>query len=261
MRTQDNPHVRYNSLQDFLISNPLEVDGIVGDAGSYFPVKGREVQGAAILFADMSAFSARSLEMSPVETLIFVNNFFAWITRRGLKDIPGIVDKYIGDELMVVFAREFGSADPFLDAVRCACAMIENDHLAFTPHIGIASGDVVIGHVGTMLRYDCSVFGAPVALAARCAAAKPILGRDGRVVFPDAAWNDRKLAEVLATSDKWKLSEPHQQEMKRMPTTAVRELSYQHMHIPTMSLEERARESFEKLKEAGSYNPRRFSFK
>jgi hypothetical protein len=38
--------------------------------------------------------------MSPTATLIYVQNFFAWITQEALRGRPGIVDKYIGDEVM-----------------------------------------------------------------------------------------------------------------------------------------------------------------
>ena len=71
---------RYNSLEDFLATNPLSVDAQVDDGwGAVFPVKGREIE-AAILFSDITGFCRRTLDLSPTETLIFVNNFFAWIS-------------------------------------------------------------------------------------------------------------------------------------------------------------------------------------
>jgi hypothetical protein len=101
----------YNSLEDFLATNPLSVDGQVDDGGGVlFPVKGREID-ATILFSDISGFSRRTLDLSPTETLIFVNNFCTWISAEALQGRPGIVDKYIGDEIMIVFSKEFGSAD------------------------------------------------------------------------------------------------------------------------------------------------------
>ena len=69
---------------------------------------------------------------------------------------------------MIVFSKEFGSDDPFVDAVQGARWMSENDAHSFCPHIGLASGKVIVGYVGTPLKYNCSVFGAPVALAALC---------------------------------------------------------------------------------------------
>ena len=96
---------KFKSLEDFLISTPLTVDGSLDDGwGAYFPVKGREIQ-ATILFADIASFSRRTKELSPTETLIFVNNFFSWITAEAIKDQVCIVDKYIGDEVMVLFSN------------------------------------------------------------------------------------------------------------------------------------------------------------
>lgn len=164
---------RYHSLQDFLASAEADVDGVLDTGwGFSFPVKGREIE-ATVLFADISGFSTRTLEMAPAEILIYVQNFFGWITAEALHGRPGIVDKYIGDEVMVVFSSEFGSVDPFADAVQAAAAMSRNDVHAYRPHIGIASGPVIVGYAGTATQYNVSVFGAPVALAARCAGVRP----------------------------------------------------------------------------------------
>lgn len=70
-----------------------------------------------MLFSAISGFSARTLTMSPAATLVYVQQFFAWVTAEALRGRPGTVDKYIGDEVMVFFSDEFGSEDPFADAV------------------------------------------------------------------------------------------------------------------------------------------------
>jgi class 3 adenylate cyclase len=108
---------QYHSLDDFLATHPLTVDGHGNDGGDVtYTVKGIEIE-ASVLFSDISNFSGRTFDMSPSETLAFVNHFFTWISEEALRGRPGIIDKYIGDEIMVVFSREFGSEDPFLDAV------------------------------------------------------------------------------------------------------------------------------------------------
>jgi hypothetical protein len=267
-------HYRYNSLEDFLISNPLEVDGILGDGwGALFPVKGREME-AAILFIDISGFSSRTLDLTPTETLIFVNNFFAWVTAEGLRHLPGVVDKYIGDEMMVVFSREFGSADPFKDAIQCACAMTEHDSLSYCPHIGIAAGLVTVGYVGTPLRYNCSVFGKPVALAARCASIHSIDDRSC-VICPAENWGARTLEETVPAPKRqmpdgsiqeserfWVLQPSRMEKIKHMPDLEVRELTYQLFHLPSQSVEDRARESLKSIKEGkfGHYHSLPFNF-
>ena len=161
---------RYATLADFLASQMLTIDASTDDGwGAPMSVKGREIE-ATILFADITSFSARTADLEPSETLAFVNHFFAWTSAEALKHGPGIVDKYIGDEVMVIFSNEFGSDDPLLDAVHAARAMGQYDASSFMPHIGIASGRVMVGYVGTPQGYSVSVFGTPVALASRCAA-------------------------------------------------------------------------------------------
>jgi class 3 adenylate cyclase len=190
---------QFHSLEDFLASTLGHVDGVLDDGwGSPFPVKGREIE-AAVLFADISGFSTRTLDMTPAATLVYVQNFFAWVTAEALHGRPGIVDKYIGDEVMVVFSDEFGSEDPFVDAVQAAAAMSRHDVHAYCPHIGIASGQVIVGYAGTALRYNVSAFGAPVALAARCASVRPAdpdTMVSSTIVMPASDWGDREIHDV-----------------------------------------------------------------
>lgn len=192
---------KYNSLEDFLISKPLTVDGELDDGwGALFPVKGREIN-ATILFSDISSFSKITLGLSPTETLVFVNNFFTWISAEALRDRPGIVDKYIGDEIMVIFSDEFGSTDHFIDAVQTARWMAENDVLSFCPHMGIASGKVTLGYVGTPLKYNCSVFGLPVALAARCAGIISQCSASSSIIFPADLWKGRLFNDIFPCTE------------------------------------------------------------
>jgi class 3 adenylate cyclase len=261
----------YHSLEDFLTGTMAHVDGQLDDGwGASFPVKGREID-ATVLFADISGFSARTADLTPAETLIFVNNFFAWITAEALRGRPGIVDKYIGDEVMVVFSNEFGSADPFLDAVRAARAMSEHDAHAFSPHMGIASGAVIVGYVGTPLKYSASVFGAPVALAARCAGIRPSAdagAASSSIVFPAREWGGREFSEVFpprryvnpdgSTIDQphaWELQEPRKVPVKNLPPVEVREILNRGFHGPSLSAEDRAREALDELRRHNRYWP------
>jgi class 3 adenylate cyclase len=285
-----NKMTKYNSLDDYLKSRRLDVDGLLKDShGAPYAVKGRIID-AVVLFADMTSFSARSNQLSPTETLIFVNNFFAEICTEGLEGRPGIVDKYIGDEMMVVFANDFGSEDPVVDAVAAARWMVENDTLGFNPHIGIAAGEVIVGYVGTPLKYDCSVFGAPVTRAQRCCQIRDSQGAPlGAIVLPALDWAGRKLEQVLT---KREVTQPDGIKSdivwKTMPPQKVMlKGDREELEIVVIALDDggaltggfkipldggpvltgalaaaegRAKRGFEALRKSGEFNPKRYSF-
>jgi len=262
---------KYSSLEEFLISSRLSVDGNVDyGSGASFPVRGREIE-ASILFADISRFSARTLALSPTETLIFVNDFFTWMTGPLMCRL-GVVDKYIGDEVMVVFSNEFGSVDAFADALLAARWMIENDGRAFAPHIGIASGSVTVGYVGTSLNHDCSVFGAPASLAARCAADKTFGTGSTRIVFPARDWKYSSLREVFppvaseshGDDDEdedtgWRLHDPSMADLRNIGQVELRCIEWVLCRVTTgnASPEESAKRWLQQLRAKGAYSPAR----
>lgn len=249
-------HRRFQTLEDFLIANPLTIDGEGDDGwGERFAVRGREIV-ATVLFADISRFSARTAGLGPAATLVFVNTFLAWISAEALQRTCGIIDKYIGDEIMIVFSREFGSSDPFVDAVQAARAMGESDYHSFEPHIGIASGEVIVGYTGTRLKHSCSVFGAPVATASRCASVKPLDDiASTRIVFPAKEWGGRSFDTVVpprfyresdgSRTEKprsWEIRPEREVEMKNLGMFTIREIENLAFHRPMFSETERANE-------------------
>jgi class 3 adenylate cyclase len=251
----------FHSLEDFLVSSTLTVDEQPDDgSGARFPVKGREVE-ATVLFADITGFSRRTLDLSPAETLIFVNWFFAWISAEALRGGNGIIDKYIGDEVMVVFSEEFGSDEPFVEAVQTARWMAEHDVWAFLPHVGIASGEVIVGYAGTPLKYNCSVFGSPVALASRCAGIKPATDDpySGSIVFPAAEWQERNLDDVIPPDgsgmQSWELLSSQDATPKNMDTIAARALVRRAAWLPTSRPELLAKDILAEIKKRGRYWP------
>jgi Adenylate and Guanylate cyclase catalytic domain len=261
---------KYNSLEDYLRSHPLDVDGLLDDGfGAFFPVKGR-LMDAAVLFADMSSFSSRSSELSPIETLILANNLFCWISAEGISSGRGIVDKYIGDEVMVVFSKEFGSEDPLADAISAGRWMAEKDYLGFGLHVGVAVGPVVVGYVGTPLRYNCSVYGTVVTLARRCCQIQS--QAEASIILPAKAWAGRKLEEVLLKEKvgdpdgqqsyidlPWELRPMRTETLKDGQELEVQEIARQGITLPPETPQQRARKAFEGLKGDGSYRPRRYT--
>lgn len=133
---------------------------------------GDQVQASlSVLFCDIRNFTALSHQLTPKETLAYANDFWALvepiITAHG-----GFIDKYIGDGIMALFD------DPPDQALKAAIEMLtaleEFNHSrvqlnkpTYTIGIGINSGDVILGVVGTNKRMDSSVMGDVVNLASR----------------------------------------------------------------------------------------------
>lgn len=130
---------------------------------------------ATILFADISGFASISEQSDPEIVRELLNacfeNLVPVVTSHG-----GVIDKYIGDEIMAIFGGSRAVENDAELAVRSALIMLENmkafnnaHSLDWQLHIGINSGLVITGAVGTQSQRDYSVIGDTVNVAARLA--------------------------------------------------------------------------------------------
>ncbi|NEO85458.1 MAG: HAMP domain-containing protein [Spirulina sp. SIO3F2] len=125
----------------------------------------------SILFADIRGFTAMSEQMTPAENFEFINAYFDYTTRP-IREHHGLVDKYIGDAIMALFG---GSAD---DAVQAAIAMLHQlaaynqqretqKQAPIQIGIGLNTGSLILGTVGSPTRMNTTVISDAVNLAAR----------------------------------------------------------------------------------------------
>lgn len=256
---------RYRSLEDFLIHNPLTIDGVLDDGwGEFFPVKGIELK-AAVLIVDMGAFSRRTADLLPVETLILANNFLAWITAESIRKFPCVIDRYVGDSVMVVFSDQLGSTSPVEDALHVAKRIAQNDVLAFCPHMGISYGDVIAGYTGTPTKFSCSAFGRAVTLADRCSEVIPAQVHSCSIAFPASLISEQQFHEIFNPSEKpdqapslpspWQLTAARPVPLKNIGNLEVREIIKTSHWLPCQPAEDRAQMSFRMLSERGYYRP------
>lgn len=128
---------------------------------------------ATILFSDIRGFTAYSETVSP-ESVVAMLNRVLDAQARVVHEHGGDIDKFVGDELMAVFQ----GPDANTRAVQCAVAMVEAVHRSlvagenFSVGVGIATGEVIYGAMGSEQRMDFTVIGDVVNTGARlCSAA------------------------------------------------------------------------------------------
>ncbi len=130
-----------------------------------------------LFFADMRGFTKISESMSPGSLMKFLNLYFERFHRVTAKH-GGVIDKYIGDAAMVIYslhnARPAESASAALasavglqDKLQRYSAKWGSKHLIPQMGIGIHSGQVTMGTVGSTNRKDFTVIGDAVNVAAR----------------------------------------------------------------------------------------------
>lgn len=145
---------------------------------------GGEIREVTVLFADVRGFTALAEAMAARSTIAMLNELFSAllpiVTTHG-----GVVDKLVGDEIFAVFGAPLDLPNDALAAVRVAVEMRAElqtlnaaRKLAGEPElhvgIGINTGAVVAGGVGSADRQNYTVIGSTVNTAARlCSAATP----------------------------------------------------------------------------------------
>jgi adenylate cyclase len=130
---------------------------------------------ATILFTDIVGFTRLSETMPPREINVLLNRHFSRLTDI-VFEYDGTLDKYVGDGLMAVFGAPMEKED---DAERATYAALEimrqfstmmqatSREKRFEMRIGINTGRVVAGNMGSPKRMEYTVIGDPVNIAAR----------------------------------------------------------------------------------------------
>lgn len=134
-----------------------------------------EEKEATIVFCDISEFTNISEKMKPSQIAELLNGYFEMASRIIL-DHKGSVNKYIGDSIMSVFGAPVHYEDHAMRAVKACLAIQREIHklnektdtrLRYHVHIGVNTGEVVAGNIGSQKRIEYTVLGDAVNVAAR----------------------------------------------------------------------------------------------
>ncbi len=136
---------------------------------------GGEKRHLTILFADIVDFTTKAEALGPEALVETLNTFMSAMTDVVIKS-GGVVDKIVGDSIMAFWGAPARVENSARLAIDCGLEMLEqlgrlraqdSRFADFDMGVGIATGEAVVGNLGGETRFDYSVVGDIVNLAAR----------------------------------------------------------------------------------------------
>jgi len=167
-----------------------------------------ELRHVTIMFADIRGFTSMSQNASPADVVNMLNQFFERVVDIVFK-YGGTVDKYMGDEVMVLFGAPIPMKKQEDSALACALEIqrmlklwnharaIEGDE-KIVVGIGINSGEVLVGSIGSSKTMQYTCIGSAVNIASRLTG----LAKAGQVVA------SKETMVRLKSRTKWKALPP-----------------------------------------------------
>lgn len=158
---------------------------------------GEEIVGTAV-FTDIKGFTSIAESMSATETASMLNDYFSDVTQK-LFDSGGTLIKYIGDAVFAIWGAPVRMDDHATRACLAAVAMGGERERSTGPErlvtrVGVHTGPMLVGNLGSSQRFDYTAIGDTVNLAARLeslnkatgtrvlASGETIAGTDGELV-------------------------------------------------------------------------------
>lgn len=141
---------------------------------------GGEIVEATVLFTDLENFTTLSERLDPNEVSAILIAYFERTTRCILEK-RGIIIKYIGDAVMAAWGAPIDEPKHAMRAVEAACDLralteIEVRGRKLRTRIGINSGKVLAGNLGSSFRFDYTMIGDTTNLASRLESLNKYLG-------------------------------------------------------------------------------------
>jgi class 3 adenylate cyclase len=199
-RLRDRQRELFRKLAPAAVAEELLATGVAMD--------GERVD-ASVMFSDIRAFTDVIAAASPADTIELLNSYHALMS-EAIRGHGGIVNQVYGDGLMAIFGAPLARTDHRDHAVRTALAMLDlldsfnrdqarRDRVQIRIGIGIASGPVIAGLIGTEPRVTYTCVGDTVKLAAHLEEHTKELGR--AILIDEATRNG--LGDGLRVESHW----------------------------------------------------------
>ncbi len=138
---------------------------------------GGQIKKVTLMFSDVRGFTPMSERISAEDVVLTLNRYFEVMVDTIFKH-GGMLDKFVGDAIMAVWGLPTERPDDSLRAVRAAVEMqvmlalldfqfVREGREPLYMGVGINTGDVISGNMGSTKRSEFTVIGSPVNLAAR----------------------------------------------------------------------------------------------
>jgi adenylate cyclase len=153
-------------------------------SGKMEVAKGGELRETTVLFSDIRGFTSMSESRDAQDIVDMLNEYFEQMVEIVFR-YEGTLDKFVGDEIMALYGSPVRHPDDPIRAVRTALDMLEvlqqwnkereqRGQVAVQIGIGINTGEVVAGYLGSSKALEYTVIGDSVNVGARlCSNAKP----------------------------------------------------------------------------------------
>ncbi len=166
---------------------------------------GRHVE-ASVIFADIVGFTSLSESMSPEKVSSLLNLYFTHIA-KAVHFCGGHIDKYMGDCAMIVFGVPEEFEDHSFKAMACAWMLLEliremnqrrekRQEVVLEFRIGVNSGTMLAGNMGSAERMEYTVVGDSVNLASRLSHA----GNPGEAIITEQMLRGKIIETRVATA-------------------------------------------------------------
>ncbi len=161
---------------------------------------GGEKKHLTVLFSDIRSFTTYSEKYSPEEVVSILGEYLTEMVDVILK-YQGMLDKFVGDEVMAVFGAPYYMEDHAKKACLSALEMMRTlDRLkekwtdqgreTFNIGIGINTGDMIVGNLGSTQIFDYTVIGDAVNLGARLEGINKVYQTANNIIISEFTKNE-----------------------------------------------------------------------